>query len=298
MEQKRSFSVLLNKLFNLLQVIFQILGLQCFTFSRISLNKHHSIINFFVMTLRLIVNVILIIYFQRDMRKRSGITNVLMKVVQLVMDCGIVLLISISVITAYFSTKKIKKFYINCNEFVNLINQNLSTPVDMPNFIKSVFLRFLAVTIASAGLIFVAGDFGKSGTFFFLSCIPVLHLIMIIFHFTFFVDLINHSLSALSKSINDLCSDEQQLMFHRSIMLNEVRNSNDTFEVVRKLKVVRCAYNKLHESASLINETFGLTIVFLLIIIVISTTISGYKILMCILEGEIVNILHMHCKFT
>lgn len=296
MEFKRAFSQQSNKELNLIQIFFEITGLQYFSYSKLSaenVNNRPSVIQFFIMIFRLSAKVIFIGFFLTDMRQRSEITNVLMSAIQLAMDIGMILMICSSVLSAYFTTRKIKKFYLIFNDILHLINQNFSSPLDLTKFTRLNYLRFVMIWLSFTGLFILASDFGKSDVFFFLSYIPFLYLILMILHFIFFVELINRALSQLSESVQELAPSGRSMHSRRTILSSF---GDSTTENIRKLKIIRRIYIKIYDCASLLNGSFGITNVFILLVVVIASTVSGYKILIRVIEGKGMEILKMNCK--
>lgn len=296
MDIKRSYLNQMDKELNFIQLFFEIFGLQYFSFTKLSdenVNKRPSVIQFFIMIIRLAVKVVFIVFFLVDMRRRSEImTNVLMSALQLAMDIGVVLVICSSVLSSYFTTRKIKKFYLIFNDILYMINGNFSSQFQLKRFKKLIYFRLVMIWLSFSGLFYVAADFGKSDIFFCLSYFPLFYLVLISFHFIFFVELLNQALLALSESVQDFDTSNKSMHFRRIMLGRLVEKTSDD---IRKMKIIRRTYNKIYDSASLVNDSFGLTILLILLVVVIASTVSGYKILICFIEGEGMKILKMHC---
>lgn len=212
--------------------------------------------------------------------------NILMFTIEQSMNVGILLVISTSLIQSFTSTRKIKKIFLNTSEIIQLAKQIFNITVDIKKIRRDTWKRMLfliallVVINISTAIWHVESIF--EFLFSFVVLIPTFFFAIVICKFVFYVEIVNKQLSFLEKLLRNLFDDTHNISNSDFIDVKQVKASNDP---LTKLLALRNIYNLIFENGSLINDSFGITILIVLMTCVTSLTVCGYQAFVIILGG-------------
>lgn len=259
-----------------------------------NLDEKLSIYRWLYMIVRLCIMLFLIGFHIEDMREQAEAKNILAFVIQGLLNIGMVLILCVSVLQCFFSTRKIKLFYLEVNQILKLIEENFRSSLDFKRIKINTFLRFSTLFALFTGFFILSADFTRFDYIFYLGYIPIFFLILIIFHYIFFVDLTNQFIRFLTSIMHEILKNNEIsviTIYGKKLSsagsLNSV--SNQQIEITRKVKICRQIYNKVFDCSKLINQSFGLTILLMLSNVVIALTISGYRLFVVAVEKRGMN---------
>lgn len=289
--RKKLFSIFENE-FSLILKIFEVFGLQNFGSDQINVREKPSKYRFIYMIIRMMIMVTLMIFYILRLQSKHNndySKNDLMIFIQRTMNIGMILSVILSIFQSYFATNELKKFYINSRKILCILNKDLNIDLNFNEIRRKIYIRLFFMCAIFTGFYSISGDFYEYFELtFILSYIPILFFIMTIFHYVFFVDITYHFLLAITKHMQ-LMSIENRVIEIMTVDYNKiipVKPVNNSDEKLRSLKLCRAIYNLIYESCSYINDSFGITILIMLMNIVIALTVSGYKIFIMVVENK------------
>lgn len=280
---EKEFGVFLN--------IFEFIGLQNFSVNQLNLLESPSACRFLYMIIRMCIMCLLMVFYIIGVSEKSGNhSNVLMTFIQGTMNLGMILAICISFLQSYFSSSKIKKYFLNFKEILNIMHNELLIDLDFVKIRRRIYVRLFVLWLTFTGFYFMSGEYNSGHedlTILFLSYIPIMFVVLIIFHYIFFVDLINQLLELITNFM--LQMNVPRFINTQTIdgkPIKTVKTVDDFNENFRKIETCRYVYNKVYENGSLVNGSFGMTILLIFLNIVIALTVSGYKIFILVVGNK------------
>lgn len=229
------------------------------------------------------------IIYTPTVEERIDSKNVMMFAVQHSMIVGIVLVIYVSIIQSYLSTKNIKKFYLNLKEISRIYSKDFRTFVDFDDFRKAACRKiFTVLTFLFAAQTFVGYHYLKptpiSIVSFIISTAPLLFLLMVALKFILHVEMVNYLLKLLEELIIQIFKATSRNNLLESDSHGPSKFNKDT---MKKLRAARQTYNLIYESGNLVNKSNGLTILIMLISITITITQKGYEIFVIVVSSQL-----------
>jgi hypothetical protein len=207
------------------------------------------------------------------------------------MNVGMLFVLISSTVQAFFTTKKIKNLYINNRKIVQMIASDYDLRINFKSIHKTV-KRYLAIVglyfLLSHGLILIASASSmQKFLVYVIGTFPMFFLMMSVFKFVFYVEMVNRQIEILTSLIKSIFQEHplkslEQLHLH----LTSIKYMRLADNVFKKFVSAKKQYNVLYENAGLINESMGLTILILLIVLVITLTSSGYQVFVILVGGK------------
>ncbi|KAL7021888.1 hypothetical protein ACKWTF_012063 [Chironomus riparius] len=276
--------------------LFEFMGLQYFSleaFGDDESSGRPSLIRgvYFIIILSLILcfAALYILLDYEEMLKQFLDQKITTYAVQNSMKFGMIFVIITSTTQSFFATKKIKQFYKNVELILEVMFVEFRMFIDFKKVCR--VSKFILVGIISFfclihSVLFVQSESDRT-YLLAVAIFPVIFLLTTIYKFTFYVVIVNYQLESLKKIIVNIfksqpfkigadCDDS--VMSPKKIYSPSI--------VSRKLINAKKVYNMLYENASLVNDSMGLTILNLLIVLVISITSSGYVIFVLLVDGK------------
>lgn len=278
-------------------VILECMGLQFFSLKTLepgSYQKRPSNIRVAFLLLLLLLISGMMYYF--TLSARSGNENITAKnliifAIQRCLEVGYVTVIFIGMVQSLATTINVKKFFINTKLIGKLISQDFSHIFSFEKVRDFSMKRFIVMMIFFATVHGTASIFqyranGLEGLIeMFIGAAPVFFLMMIVYKFVFYIDLINRQLEALKELFRELFLDDSSLTMincNQKAAINVLHAIHVRDNSVRKLYTMRKIYNLIHENGELASSSNGLTIMVLIVVVVISLTSGGYNIFVTI----------------
>lgn len=270
-------------------VIFELMGLQYFSLKQLSKenqNDRPTVVRtiYMVVLLVLVSTLMLVFIWTNNNMAQEHITakNVLMFMVQNSMNVGLFLVVCTSLIQSFMSTRLVMKIYFNIKDMLHLYLQEFGDVVDFKKVrrasLKRVFTMLTFFFITHGSTTFISMKSYDDVVIMLIGAIPLFFLLMVVFKFIFYVEMVNSQLKFLNEILMKVWTC-QSTKFIDNIYFQVTKvKSVKTFEdPLRKLRVLRRIYNIIHENGNLINDSNGLTILTMLVCLVAALTASGYE---------------------
>lgn len=276
--------------------IFEVMGLQYFSLKSMKDGKDRPTIlrSIYMLCLLAIVLFMMINFIMSDKdisSERLNVKNVLMFAVQRSMHVCLIMVVCISIVQSFVTTKCTMQFYHNANKLKQLYFEEFKLVVDFTIIKKSVLKRLLATllffgVIHGSEIVFRLRSFNDIVPMF-MGAIPVLFLLMIAFKFVLYVDFVNNQLRSLENLIKNIARPQPlKTVDNISYHLLHVKVMSISYDdLLIKLSSARKYYNIIYENGKLVNDTNGLTVLILLIDSVVAMTLAGYQSFVVIVGG-------------
>lgn len=280
-------------------ILFELTGLQCFSLKSLTQdnaeNRPSISRTVFMLVLFVFVNALVIFYVHHDHSIIEGdltSKNVIIYVIKQSMNVGLVALLSVSFLQSYTSTQSIKKIYLNSKEIARLCLK-FKLNIDFKKIKKDAWKRIWAmlgfILVMHGSVMLAHLNCPNNILQLILGIFPMLFLLMIVFKFVFYVNIVNHQLQLLEKLFKDAMQYEPVKVIESNIdvYLTQVKSSTPIDDkTLNKLRVVWKIYNVIYDNGALINQSIGLTVLSLLMGLVIALTVSGYEIFVTVVGGR------------
>lgn len=272
-------------------VIFELIGLQYFslkTLTRENMMQRPSVIRTIYMLILLVAFTALISFFimMDNEIERENITakNVLMLAIHHSMNVGFILITWTSLIQSFNSTQNVKRFFFNLKDILELYKTEFDVTLNYKRIKKTLWKRF-AKMISFFLIVHVGTSVWHLRSYYdlfhmLIAMLPVLFLLMIIYKFMFYVNVVNRHLKFMGSLLEKSFSNQTKP--NEVIPVKQLSSPEDP---IRKLKAARKVYNLLYDNGMLVNESFGLTILIFLMMLVTNLTVSGYQIFVIVVGG-------------
>lgn len=281
-------------------ILFEYTGLQYFSLKSLTTDNAKNRPTFartvLMLSLFVCINTLAICFIIRDHSIINGeLTpkNLIMYLIKHSMNAGFVSTLSVSLIESFVTTRSIKKFYLNSKE-IALLCLSFKLFIDFKKISKNYWKRILLMLsfiLAMHGSVMIAHVNNTSGILQMLfGVVPVLLLMMTVYKFIFYVDVVNSQLRMLEKLFEDSFQYDPIKIIDNvaDVNLTQVKPSSSIFvdNSLNKLRIVWKIYNLIYDNGNLINESIGMTALALLISLVICLTVSGYEMFVTIVGGR------------
>lgn len=269
-------------------VIFEILGLQCFSLKKLTrgnINASLSIgrIVYAIFIIFLIFCLMLLGISQAptmliDDQPVVTQKNVLIVAIGNALGYGMVINLIMCVVSSCISSKQVKMFFQNVREAMMLMHYEFQYAVELNKIKKSAQKRLLVLMLAfffTYGLM-IYRNF-EMGLVAFMAVVPGhFYLVVNFYKFIFLVVIINQQMEDLNFLLtNHILSEETgKDREFKIIHMNQIKVTDG---VLRKLKAARKIYNLIHESGALVNTSNELSILSGILLIFVILTSRGYE---------------------
>lgn len=276
-------------------VLLELAGLQYFSLKSLDIDakKGPSIPRTVYMLFLLVcINALTIAFIVNDKLIATGdltTQKLLTCIVQRSISVGMVLVLCTSFVQSYVTTENIMKVHLNSKEIARLSQ------------VFKIFINFKKVKIKAWKMIWMM--FGFLATVhgslmlahlnnsaeilqILLGCLPMVFLLVIVYKFVFYVNMVNSQLKFLNKLLCRIFQYQPiKIIDNINYHLMHVKPLKPADDTLSKLRVIWKIYNNIYESGILINESIGLTVLVLFMGIVIALTVSGYEMYIIIAGG-------------
>jgi hypothetical protein len=213
------------------------------------------------------------IYLVKTISKEDIVNakNIFMMIVSESKGLGMCFTVIISVFKSYKSTVDLKLFHLNSRNIVEMLHDN---PISTKRWLRNAWIRFTVflciyfLRMSVFILLYVRSE--NVGAVILNIIFPVILYLSIVFKFTFYVDMINWQLDLLHKMLLDFFKPKK--MFASSAK-NIQRNMLHHAVTARKI------YNLIYMNAKIINNSNGLSVLFVFIFMIISIIATVYELI-------------------
>lgn len=276
-------------------ILFEYTGLQYFSLKPLTKDgKRPSVLRTAYMLVLLVgVNALAVFYILFDysmVRGELTSRNIVMYAIKSLMIVGLVTVLSVSFVQSFVSTQSVKKIYLNSKETVQLCLEfklNIDFKKIKRNALKKV-CAMLSFIFALHGFVMLSHMNNLHNTLqLTLGIFPMLFLLVVVYKFVFYVDIVNSQLRLLETILEEIFRYQPSKINDNDVDLKQVEPSKPVDDVTfSKLRVLWKMYNLIYDNGTLINESIGLTVLTLLIGCAIALTVSGYEIFVTIVGGR------------
>lgn len=246
---------------------------------------------FVFLALRLIIFLALVaLCIIENLEKLVGDEGRLMILIQYIFDI-LSLVVSFTLLfQSFFATRRFKKFYKNIRVVLKMLHQNFDIIFNWQKTKKNVHLRAFIFWSIHAGLFLIKADASGYNPQMLVNYFAGLFLIAFLFYFIFIVEILNQTLALLVKSFHELSRPTS--ISHISIIASHNANLKSIYAVqrlssnLRKIRACQKVYNIILDCGKAVNESFGLTMLLILIGIVLQMTVEGYKVFINLFTGD------------
>lgn len=278
-------------------ILFEMFGLQYFSLK--SLKDHgvpqklpylRAIYMIFLIFLYTSLMAIYVFTDESFLDRRVTAKTVLTYTIQHSMKIGLFLVIFSSVLQSFLSTKKLATIFENFRKVFEITSEDFNVT---QNFIKikqrfKINVTLMIIFLLSTQVFLIVMDTKSFEEFIFLCCgtLPIIFVLLTVFKFVFYVQMINHELKMLSNLVEGIFRlQSPKIIEQLDLHLISVKPHRFYDDVFKKFVSAKKIYNILYENGSLLNGSMGFTMLVLLIVLVITLTASGYQIFVILVGG-------------
>lgn len=251
------------KEFDTIQNLLNIIDVQHFKYGNPkNTNGKPSRLRLILVSIKFVFIAILAIIISLEVENRFVIgSSLISALIFILRQFLFVVLISI-VVQTYRSSMNIKLIYDNFKN-VLLVFKSLGVEFDFIRFRMLTIIRFFIFIFLVFSFFIIVDDMQKLLDYFFIVVFyPSLIIAFFVYFYTFQIDLVNHQLFLLVLVVqNILKMDDFQ---------------NNKIELIRKCRKV---FNAISNSINVLNRSFGLMILYILVFNVVYITYNSYKII-------------------
>lgn len=293
--------------------LFQLMGLQFFSLNKIDsqyIDKKVSLkwkiyLIFIMSSLSILAGILVFVddYEKRNENVDVTINNVLMIAVRKVMEASFIIVIVSSILQSFINVKKWKKFYLNISKIRKINQSELDCDEDFTNFKKAstrkmaIFLTYFAFCHVLSCVFQVSHNVKHFYLITFLAFLPINFLTVVALRMIFYVSLINYLLKNLQKSLSRTYEIQAKISFIK----------NDEKQIIsdrsKSLLSLRKVFNLILESANILDNVWGLSLIIYLAGYIIAITVSEYQFLILMVDEKLnfselfskLNLIHFLC---
>lgn len=218
--------------------------------------------------------------------KNLSAKTVLMLAIQHSMKIGLVMVFCMSLFQSFTSTQSLKQIFFNSHEIKRLCLNEFGISVDYKLLKRKAWIRMIAMLTFLLTLHVIVIILRHSSTLGFFKSLAgtfmILILLMIVYKFVFYVEIVNHQLGLLQVILNETFTCASARTTGNVVNLTA---SKPVGNLLGKIQTARKIYNTIHENGDLINKSHGPIMLILLADLVIVLTASGYEVFVIIIGG-------------
>lgn len=276
--------------------IFEVFGLQYFSLRKLSPVNSQTRpgkfrILYLLFTLAIIIGMTVgyIIHDHTQILEPITLKNLMLIAVQQSMNFGILLVVTVSLVQSFVSTKNIKGIFMNTRDIIQLCAYDFKIAIDFKKIRSEArkTLRNIVIFITTLHGTMMLIHMKSFDELFqmMLGMLPIFFLVMVEYKFVFYVDMVNRQLEFLKQLLEDIfkCQVIKNIDdFNFHLTVRPVKVPDDP---IRKLRAAWKIYMKIYDISGLINDSIGLTVLVMLMSLVIALTVSGYEIIVILVGG-------------
>lgn len=293
MQSDRNFDQFLKEII-FYEKMFQYFGVHFFDLKRFKQKKIEcpSKFQFLHMLVQVIVVILLAGYYAyKSFLNKYESENILMNAIMFAMNFGLLVVLFVGTLQLFVSSKRLKKVFWLIREMFIIIDYNFTSQFDVNAFNRRIRNITVTIYIGFSASYVIVDDYDLLMNNIIFSFIPLFLIMTIVLSYAFYLSLINQMIHFVSTNIEKIfeINEEMNFMNYRRIIVSS-KFLQRPYENLKKLKACRQIYNIITECGNLINESFGLTVLLLLIFSITHLSILGYKILTCMVEARFLEI--------
>jgi hypothetical protein len=207
------------------------------------------------------------------------------------MKIGLFLVIFSSVFQSFFTTKKLATIFDNFKKIFQITADDFKISQNFHQIKRrfKINVTLMILFLLSTQIFLVAMESKSFESVLSLCCgtLPIIFVLLTVFKFVFYVQMINFELKMLSNLVEGIFQPQSpKVIDELDLHLITVKPHKFYDDVFKKFVSAKKIYNILYENGSLLNESMGFTMLVLLIVLVITLTASGYQIFVILVGGN------------
>lgn len=282
-------------------VIFELMGMQFFSLKKLSrLNAYERPSVFRVLLVFLVIfSVICFLMFLMTSlpgcipqeKKVIDAKNVLMFSIAQTMQLGMIISVICCVLQSYFSSKDVKKLFLNSREMVESMFREFDIVVDFEEIKKAAWKRFAVMTIFFLSIHGWMTYCSRNSSIMLLTsfCVaPVsIFLVLTVYKFIFFVVMVNRQLEGLTFTLTKIFDEKMGEVEHLHVQIISLKQTRSNHERLVKIQAARKIYNLIHENSELVNSSNGLTVLICIVAHAGLLVLKSYEMFTIFVGGEV-----------
>lgn len=208
----------------------------------------------------------------KKVEKTSPTHNILMAAASSLQWWGRIINFVLTVVHSYITSRKVKKFFLNSREVIQLLIQEFNHVMDLDQINNSAWKRFGIMTFVTCFCFFFflydQRDLSSFAMIVFVTLPTHVFILITVYKFLFFVDLVNQQMKDLNFVLVKLIPRED------SKITSEMRLTNG---LLTKLKTARRIFSLIHKNGVLVNTTNGVPILIDVILLILVLLLRGYE---------------------
>lgn len=194
---------------------------------------------------------------------------------------GLLLVVLISLIVSFRSTKRVKQFFINSESVAELMRREFEVTFNFEKIKRSAYRTSIFLTIAFLLIHITAAVFQYDSPSHMAAwgsgLIVVLFLFVTVYKFTFYVEAINAQLEELKHLLDAFFANDSVDTFEfQYVNMKHLKSLGSLESTTKKFRKLRDIYSLIHENSIIVNESNGLPMLILLSSMVVTLTYTGY----------------------
>jgi hypothetical protein len=219
--------------------------------------------------------------------------NILMVAMLNSMGLSLVFNVVISIILSYNSTREIKKFFLNTRKIIQMVYQDFNAPFETKRINRAAWTR-LATMIVLCYLFFgsMMSTYGGLSLSFLIRVLLTLpmvgYLVLAVFKYLFFVDIIYYQLELLISVLANKTQLHVEIANGFEGLLIDTINVSSrkgNFQLLKRLKTARKVFRLIIENVDLVNSSNGLTVLTYMTVMVIMLISRCYEVIVIDMEA-------------
>lgn len=276
--------------------IFELLGLQYFRLKNLTPENFNHKPSFartsYVLVIIAVLSVFLLFYIKTDKTAtpdKLTAKSAMLYAVHHSMNFSLMCVVWTNIIQSYRTTFTVKRIYLNIRKLSLILAQEFNMLINF-KLIKKLVWRRLAIILIFFATCHCTTAYTKYETLekfiqMNVGAFPVLFLLMTVYKFVFYVDMINKQLLLCEMILKKLFVTQPITIIddvHLRVTPVKPFRYND---VTRKIIATRKIYNIIAANAKMINQSFGACNLALIASLVVTLTAAGYQMFVVIIGG-------------
>lgn len=219
-------------------------------------------------------------YIKEKVTSRNALRYTILHLVNI----GMTLVVLTSLFQSMKSSAEEEKFFKNGDKVTKLLKIHFNGEKKKNDLKRMAWVKFAVLMLSFAAIHVIALSQMRSKdkvVACLLEMSPILFIFLVLYKFTFYVEIINNQLKAIESLFGKIFvfSPIKVIsgLHHPMMKIVETTESPS-----RKLQAIRNIYNLIHENAELVNRSNGLSVLILLSCSVVSLAVMGYEIFLTV----------------
>lgn len=231
------------------------------------------------------------LFFERDdLDLNVTAKTILTYSIQHTMKIGMFFIIFVSLLQSFLTSNKIAQIFHNVKIISTIITEDFKVSQNYEKIKRKLnrhgLMVMLVFVLIEMTVIIITSKSFEEVLLQLCYLLVLFVLLLTIYKFIFYVQVINCQIQKLNELLEGIFHVERpRVIEDLSINTISVKVHKVTDEIFKNFVSSKKIYNILFENGSLLNESMGITMLLVLIILVIALTASGYQIFVILVGG-------------